>query len=91
MLNGGPVTWASKLQKSCAQSTAEAEVIAATEAVKESLHLQLMLKELHIVDESKGITILEDNPACIAHTHRSCATGARPSITKCVYVSSKIT
>ena len=68
MLNGGPVTWASKLQKSCAQSTAEAEVIAATEAVKESLHLQLMLKELHIVDESKGITILEDNAACIAQT-----------------------
>ena len=45
---------------------AEAEL---ADAEDEQHHcLQLMLKELHIVDESKGITILEDNPACIAHT-----------------------
>ena len=68
MLNGGPVTWASKLQKSCAQSTAEAEVIAATDAVKEALHLQLLLKELRVLQNDGGITIQEDNAACIAQT-----------------------
>ena len=41
MLNGGPVTWSSKLQKSTAQSTAEAEIIAATEAAQEA-HLRLL-------------------------------------------------
>ena len=65
-MNGGPITWTSKLQKSCAQSTAEAEVIAASEAVKEALHLQLMLEELGIVDKKTPITIQEDNAACIA-------------------------
>ena len=66
MMNGGPITWSSKLQKSCAQSTAEAEVIAATEAVKEALHLQLLLEELGVVAQETKITILEDNAACIA-------------------------
>ena len=66
MLNGGPITWASKLQKSCAQSTAEAEVIAATEAVKEALHLQLMLRELGVLTGKPPIVLFEDNAACIA-------------------------
>merc|ERR1712185_106449 len=66
MMNGGPITWSSKLQKSCAQSTAEAEVIAATEAVKEALHLQLMLRELGILTGKPPIVLFEDNAACIA-------------------------
>ena len=68
MLNGGPVTWASKLQKSCAQSTAEAEVIAATGCQRKPT--STAHAGLHIVDESKAITILEDNAACIAQTQK---------------------
>ena len=65
MLNGGPVTWSSRLKKSTAQSTAEAEIIAAADATKEALHLSLMLTELGVIKD-KTITIHEDNAACIA-------------------------
>ena len=63
-LNGGPITWSSKLQKLTAQSTAEAEIIAATEITKELVHLKLLLSELGV--RSNGpITVHEDNQACI--------------------------
>ena len=63
-LNGGPITWSSKLQKIVAQSTAEAEIIAATEITKEIVHLKLLLSELGVRD-SGAIQVHEDNQACI--------------------------
>lgn len=66
-LNGGPVVWASRIQKLTAQSTAEAEVIAATDCVKEVVHLRLLLSELgfsHVCDEPTPV--MEDNAACTA-------------------------
>ena len=65
MLNNGPVVWSSRLQKSTAQSTAEAEVIAAADAAKEAVHLGLMLKEMGARDDG-AVVIFEDNAACIA-------------------------
>ena len=63
-LNGGPITWSSKLQKIVAQSTAEAEIISATEITKEIVHLKLLLAELG-ARQDKVITVHEDNQACI--------------------------
>ena len=45
-INGGLMCWSSRLQAAEALSTAEAETIAATEAVKQVMHLRLFLREL---------------------------------------------
>ena len=63
-MNGGPVVWSSKLQKIVALSTAEAEIIAATDITKEIIHIRLMLHELGVRD-SRPVQIHEDNQACI--------------------------
>jgi len=63
-LNGGPITWSSKLQSITAQSTAEAEIISATEMTKEIVHLKLLLSELGVRDDSP-VLVNEDNQACI--------------------------
>ena len=63
-LNGGPITWSSKLQKIVAQSTAEAEIIAATEITKEIIHLKLLLTELG-ARKDRVVYVHEDNQACI--------------------------
>ena len=44
-MNGGPISWSSRLQKLCAQSTAESEIYAATERVKGAIHLRLPCEE----------------------------------------------
>ena len=41
-----PIVWWSRRQRSISASTAEAEIIAATDCVKEVIHTRLMLKEL---------------------------------------------
>jgi len=69
-MNGGPVTWSSRIQKLTAQSTSEAECVAACECVKEVLHLRLLLSELgysHLCKEPTDI--MEDNAACTAFAH----------------------
>ena len=65
-LNGGPVSWGSKLQKVVATSTAEAEINAATEVVKETVHYRLLQKEIgEDLNESKPTTVWEDNQAAM--------------------------
>ena len=66
MLNGGPISWTSVLGKTVATSTCEAEINAAVSAVKDSIHLKLMLVELGYMSNDYPIEILEDNNACIA-------------------------
>ena len=63
-MNGGPITWSSRLQKIVAQSTAEAEVMAATEIAKEVIHLRLLLSELGVRGDG-AVVVNEDNQACI--------------------------
>jgi hypothetical protein len=46
MLFGGIVCWMAKLQSTVALSTSEAETNAATEAVKQLMHMRLFLREL---------------------------------------------
>lgn len=61
---GGPISWSSRLQKTTAQSTAEAEINAATELTKELVHLKLLLSEIG-VRGNEPIPVHEDNQACI--------------------------
>ena len=60
----GPIQWSSRLRKTTAQSTAEAEINAATELTKELVHLKLLLSELG-VRGNEPIPVHEDNQACI--------------------------
>jgi len=64
-MNGGPVSWASRLQKLCAQSTAESEIYAVTDCVKEAIHLRLLCEEAEVRKVGIPMTIWEDNNACI--------------------------
>lgn len=69
MMNGGPINWFSKVQKLCALSTAEAEIYAVTDSVKEALHIKLLCEECGIRQVGRPLTIYEDNNACIQMGH----------------------
>ena len=57
-----------RLQPTIALSTAEAETIAGVEALKQVMHLRLLLRELGV--EQRGpSTIYEDNNAAISLAH----------------------
>ena len=69
ILNGGAVSWNSKLQKTVAASTSEAEYMASSHAVKEALWLKMLLKDLGITTgamkikcDSQGALNLLKNP-----------------------------
>ena len=70
VMNGGVVHWSSKLQATVALSTAEAETIAATEAVKQLMHMRLFHEELGMKSDVPS-TVFEDNVACISLAHGS--------------------
>jgi hypothetical protein len=69
MMNSGPITWCSRLQKLCAQSSAESEIYAVTDSVKEAIHLKLLCEECGIRRPGLPMTIWEDNNACIQLGH----------------------
>ena len=69
MMNGGPVTWCSRLQKLCALSSAEAEINAVVDSVKEALHIKLLCEESDIRPPNLPMEIFEDNNACIHMGH----------------------
>jgi hypothetical protein len=68
-MNGGPIDWSSKLQKLCAQSSAEAEIYAAADSVKQALHIKLLCEECNIRKPAIPMTLWEDNEACIRICH----------------------
>jgi hypothetical protein len=61
-------SWSSKKQDIVAQSTAEAEFIAATAAVNQALWLQKLLRDLQM-EEEEATEISVDNQAAIAISH----------------------
>jgi hypothetical protein len=63
MLNGGAISWQSKLQPTVAASTAEAEYMAAAAAVKEGLWLRKLLADLG--SSTACVKILADNQSAI--------------------------
>jgi len=48
LMNGGPITWSSRLQKLCAQSSAESEIYAVTDSVLEAIHIKLLCEEIGV-------------------------------------------
>jgi hypothetical protein len=63
ILNGGAITWSSRLQKTVAVSTAEAEYMAAAGAVKEALWLKVLMRDFG--QPIKTVPIKSDNQAAI--------------------------
>jgi hypothetical protein len=63
-LNGGAVTWQSKLQPTVATSTTEAGYMAAGQAVREALWLRKLMQDLCIFDRNP-VKILGDNQAAL--------------------------
>jgi hypothetical protein len=64
-INGNSISWNSKIQKTPALSTAEAEYMALTETVKEVIWLRKMLDDFSF-QQKDATTIYEDNQSCIA-------------------------
>lgn len=64
-LNGDVVSWASKKQRTVAQSTCEAELYAEAAAMNEVLWLRGLLSEMNLETESPSL-ILGDNQSTIA-------------------------
>ena len=69
MMNGGPISWSSRLQKLCAQSSAESEIYAVTDSVKEAIHIKLLCEEAGIRESGKPLVVWEDNTACVHLAH----------------------
>ena len=68
-LNGGAVVWRSIKQSSIADSTMEAEYIAASEAAKEAVWLKNFLTDLGIVPNmDKPVTLYCDNSGAVANS-----------------------
>jgi len=67
-LGSGVFSWSSKKQEIVAQSTAEAEFIAATAAVNQAMWLRKILIDLNI-EQKESTMIHVDNQAAIAISH----------------------
>ncbi|KAL8148289.1 hypothetical protein AgCh_005603 [Apium graveolens] len=66
-LNGGAISWKSSKQSTTADSTAEAEYIAASEAAKEAVLMRKFVSELEVVPSVEEPIVLNcDNNAAIA-------------------------
>lgn len=63
IMNGGAISWSSKLQSTVACSTVEAEYMAAAAAVKEALWLRMLCNDLGVCLET--VRIWCDNQGCI--------------------------
>ena len=71
MMNGGCISWKSKLQTVVANSTTDAEVYAATMAIKEIVYLRDALRRIGLPQAcsstpDKGTVLYEDNQAAVA-------------------------
>ena len=68
ILNSGSVVWRSIKQSCIADSTMEAEYVAACEAAKEAVWLKSFLKALEVVPETdKPMTLYCDNSGAVAN------------------------
>ncbi|KAJ9539160.1 hypothetical protein OSB04_031893 [Centaurea solstitialis] len=66
-LNGGAISWKSSKQDTIADSTTEAEYIAASDAAKEAVWLRNFLSDLRVVGSvSRPIDIFYDNSGAVA-------------------------
>ncbi|KAJ9527874.1 hypothetical protein QJQ45_005518 [Haematococcus lacustris] len=71
-LNGGAISWSSRLQPTVAMSTAEAEYMAASSAAKEALWLRKLMRDLQL--DASCVYLGCDNQAAIQLLHNPMAT-----------------
>ncbi|KAJ9514290.1 hypothetical protein QJQ45_012314 [Haematococcus lacustris] len=71
-LNGGAISWSSRLQPTVAMSTAEAEYMAASSATKEALWLRKLMRDLQL--EARCVQMSCDNQAALQLLHNPMAT-----------------
>ncbi|KAJ9523155.1 hypothetical protein QJQ45_023956, partial [Haematococcus lacustris] len=71
-LNGGAISWSSRLQPTVAMSTAEAEYMAASSATKEALWLRKLMRDLRL--EARCVQMSCDNQAALQLLHNPMAT-----------------
>ncbi|XP_057793186.1 secreted RxLR effector protein 161-like [Salvia miltiorrhiza] len=70
ILNGGAVSWNSSKQSTTADSTTEAEYIAASEAAKEAVALLEFVKELGVIPSTNcAIPLYYDNTGAVAQAN----------------------
>ena len=70
MLNGGPISWQSKLQSAVALSSTEAEYYALTDAVQEAIWIRQLMEKIGfkiedptpVYEDNKGAKDLANNP-----------------------------
>jgi hypothetical protein len=62
--NGSPISWRSKMQKTIALSTAEAEYYSASNAAVERIYLQSLFRNMGVTSKSWTL-VYDDNNACI--------------------------
>ena len=65
LLNGGPITWDSRKQRTVATSTVEAEYVALSEGVRDAIFQKRFIAELGFPD-SKELIVFSDNQGAIA-------------------------
>ena len=65
MLNHAAISWGSKKQKSVALSSCEAEIVAASDAAKEAVHLSALCNELGIDSGDRPVDLFVDNKSAI--------------------------
>ena len=75
LLAGSPISWTTKVQKTVALSTTEAEYMAGTEAAREAIYLRSLVKtifgwdkKVHLIGDNKGSLDLAKNPVFHART-----------------------
>lgn len=70
-INGCAVSWMSKKQRTVAQSTAEAEYIAMSMAVKEIMWMRQLLKEMMLEQKDGTVLYCDNNSAIITAQHET--------------------
>ena len=73
----GPISWSSKRQKITARSSAEAEIYATDECVKNIQQINNTRCDLKLPQTSNTIPIYNDNNACVLWSHNCTSKGLR--------------
>jgi len=69
MMNGGSISWSSRLQQLVALSSAESEIYAVADSVKEALQVKLMCEDCGLRKHGEPMTAWEDNAVAIHLGH----------------------
>ena len=77
MMANGPVSWSSKRQKITARSSAEAEIYATDECVKNIQQLNNIRCDLKLPHAMNTTPIYNDNNACVLWSHNCTSKGLR--------------